>query len=614
MRKTFLILLLAGFSTLLQAGPVTPEKALQVAERVLSAQPVTKAGGSLRIIWDGESAQTKADAQEPAFYVVGRDGGGFVIVAGNDNVRPVLALSYTNRFQVEGMPENVRFWMERIKDYSRGTVIATPEVRAQWDAFAETKSSILPEASISHEFLKSRTVEWAQEDPANLKCPVVRNEKTVCGCVPLAFAEVMTWFGGEMNYPEKGTGTVSAYYYGRTSIPSHDLGTEYKWSELSLLKTYDAFHAEADTELGQNLGQLLYDIGTILQVEYDVSTGGDEEKLPTLCSYMGYSKSARVLFCENYPVWKWEEMLKEQVEQHPIYYGGFSLGTSPYRQGGHAYVIDGYATYNDTDLVFHFNFGWGGLCNGYYSCDYQILNLGKDNKDNDILYNFDTDLVAVFDFVPDPDNSSESVKSLSYLFSNNAGGLKVRQELDQNGLVQFAINNIYNDCNVEFPFTMAVFLVNPDGERDSQDIYNWDDSSEPGQCWSYNLDVYLKRSVKIGDKVSIFYKEGSSEYKQITFKDPSIGLDNLPLFPSAFIETEPVYHKDDYFYFRLTNHDYAYPDAQWSITDKDGEVTSCDQSEGRFKLTKTGRYTIKVTPVEGGETIVAVINVKEKEL
>ena len=132
MKKTILIFAFMGMAASLYAGPVSPEKALQVAERVLSVQS-TKASGDIRIIWDGESAATKADAQAPAFYVVGRDGGGFVIVSGNDNVRPVLALSYTNRFQVEGMPCNVSAWMERIKRYSRSATEATPEVKAQWE-------------------------------------------------------------------------------------------------------------------------------------------------------------------------------------------------------------------------------------------------------------------------------------------------------------------------------------------------------------------------------------------------------------------------------------------------------------------------------------------------
>ncbi|MBQ4022126.1 MAG: Spi family protease inhibitor, partial [Bacteroidales bacterium] len=80
----------------LQAGPVSADRALEVAKKALP-QPATKASGDLKLIWNGENAATKA-AGQPAFYVFGRDAGGFVIIAGDDNVQPVLAISETNEF------------------------------------------------------------------------------------------------------------------------------------------------------------------------------------------------------------------------------------------------------------------------------------------------------------------------------------------------------------------------------------------------------------------------------------------------------------------------------------------------------------------------------------
>ena len=56
----------------------------------------TRSGaGQLHVVWDGKTA---ADTQDPAFYVIGRDGGGFVIIAGDDRVSPVLAFSDKGSF------------------------------------------------------------------------------------------------------------------------------------------------------------------------------------------------------------------------------------------------------------------------------------------------------------------------------------------------------------------------------------------------------------------------------------------------------------------------------------------------------------------------------------
>jgi len=608
MKKSILILLLAGLSTVLQACPITPEKALKVAERVLSAQSATKAASPLRIIWDGETATTKADAEAPAFYVVGRDGGGFVIVAGNDNVRPVLALSYTNRFQVEGMPCNVSAWMERIKSYSRTVQEATPEVKAQWETFEETKSGRFPDAGVTDVFFPQNTptVEWNQSEPANLLMPTVPgdSERSVCGCVPLAIAEIMTWFG----YPEKGTGTVERYvtnqgYSNAKTIPAHDLGREYDWAGLQSLKTDEQFRAQCSngdtTDLAWDAAHLLYDVGTLIQVNYRSSgTGGNEDRIPSQFSeHMGYSKNVVKRGREyGYPAWKWDQMLVEQVKVHPVYYGGYEA-----KGGGHAYVLDGYGYYGG-DVVFHFNFGWSGYCNGYYSSDYQAPEDGR--RPNTDFGEYST-VDALFDFVPDPNNQTSFVYELSY----SEDGLGITGS--GNNRFVYA-DELCNSGNVAFSGMVSLFHLDKNGQRDSEPLESKNINSFSAFAYYNNYRIALNgtsSSLALGDKYAFYYRPTGGEYKQVKGHTASSAVAEVPVYPMAFIETAASYSKNDYFYFRLTNQDFTYTNAVWTITDKDGVVTTCYQSADCFKLTKTGKYTIKVTPVQGGETIVTVINV-----
>lgn len=607
MKKTVLMLLLTGFSTVLMAGPVTPEKALQVAEKVLSAQPVTKAASGLRIVWDGESAATKAEGEAPAFYVVDRDGGGFVIVAGNDNVRPVLALSYTNHFRVENMPCNVSAWMERIKRYSRGTLEAAPEVRAQWEAFAETKGVKLPEAGVTGVYFPNNTptVEWGQEEPANLLMPTIPREegRAVCGCVPLAVAEIMTWFGR----PEKGNGTVPGYTSNRTSIPAHELTTIYDWAGLQSLNTPSLFVSQCKdgdtTALAWNAAQLLYDVGTLLQVSYsyDGTSGSEDVILERLCGPMGYSKNTTIRNLNTgYPAWKWDQMLVEQVSRHPVYYGG----NDPYAGGGHAYVLDGYGQYNGS-TVFHFNFGWYGYCNGYYSSDYQAPSDARKPNTDFGEYHY---VVALFDFVPDVSGTSSYVYELSY------AGQGISASVSGN-TISVKGDDLINTGNVAFSGDLSLFYVDKDGVRGTQPLVSKD--------WN-NVDLLLGYSsytfpfsagsisggLALGDRFAFYYKpNGEQEYRQVRGLSSSSSVEEAPVFPAAFIKTEASYSRNDYFYFRLINHDYTYDDAVWTIRDKDGVVTTCSQSQERFQFTKSGKYTIKVKPKDGGETIVTVINV-----
>lgn len=606
MKKTILILLLAGFATALYAGPITPERALKVAEKVLSVQPVTKSASGLQIIWDGETADTKADGQDPAFYVVGRDGGGFVIVAGNDNVRPVLALSYTNRFQVENMPCNVSSWMERIKRYCRGTLTATPEVKKQWEAFGETKGEILPEAGITGKYFPEDkpTVEWDQAAPGNLLLPIASGDTdhAASGCVAIAMAEIMTWF----KYPASGTGTVSGYTSnldGHTAtIPEHTLETVYDWDGMEQLTDYKLFRAAGD-DLKDNIAHLIYDIGTILQLQYsEAGTSGNEDLVATKMSeHMGYSRSVVKKYREGeyYPDWEWNQMLVEQVTEHPVYYAG----TDPDSGAGHAYVLDGYALYNG-ERVFHFNFGWSGLCNGYYSSDYQTP---KDDRVTDRGFGSYEDVEALFDFVPDPSGTSNFVTLLGYFLE---GG--IFSSWDGNEL-KVSVIKYANMGNNDYVGKSALFYEDKDGNAIMVEGSQWEiEEGDLPARYYYNPFEYTFSNTEgffLGDKFYMGYMpEGSDSFIKAVNANPTC-LFEASVFSASFIKTEASYSTGDYFYFRLTNHNFSYADAAWTITDPSGNTTKWVQREDRFQLTKSGKYTIKVTPYDGAETIVAVINV-----
>jgi hypothetical protein len=80
-----------------------------------------------------------------------------------------------------------------------------------------------------------------------------------------------------------------------------------------------------------------------------------------LKTYFKYSPAVQHVSRGGYTVTNWENMLTEQLDANkPIYYSG----QSP--DGGHAWVCDGYQKIG-TVKTFHFNFGWGGSDNGYYT-------------------------------------------------------------------------------------------------------------------------------------------------------------------------------------------------------------------------------------------------------
>ena len=75
-----------------------------------------------------------------------------------------------------------------------------------------------------------------------------------------------------------------------------------------------------------------------------------------LREYWGYKPTLQGLQKAKYSDKDWKKMLKDDLKAgRPIIYSG-------YGDGGHCFVCDGY----NEDEYFHFNWGWGGMYDGYF--------------------------------------------------------------------------------------------------------------------------------------------------------------------------------------------------------------------------------------------------------
>lgn len=618
MKKALFLIASVLLGTVLYAGPVSREKALQVAEKFFSSSSATKgAAPGLKIVWDGEFEQTKA-VVDPALYVVTRDGGGFVMVAGNDNVQPILGFSFENDFKVEGMPENVRAWMEQYKSYVRSAVSATPAIYDQWAQFAETKASAAPVTSgLTDEFLASRTNEWNQTNPANFFCPKVEEQKytSVCGCVALAIAEVMVWFGN--TNLAKVSGTIPGYSYTSSnsksvSIPERTLDNfVYQWADLKALTTPTGFYNQISswtgqpdnnlnkwyggstegttlTALGENLAHLLFDLGSLVQANYNYDPGTSAytgDVIAKVAPFMGYNNTARYVSKDGYTNGQWAKMMKDQITLHPVIYNGVS------DTGGHAYVADGYANYGGLQL-FHFNLGWGGSCNGYYTLDTQD--------------DYDRGHYAAFDFYPNPSASTP----LPVMGFDTDGGIEYKAGYNV-GILQFNLLNLYNSGAASFSGNLYAVRKNAAGavaERTA--ILSGIDDLGIGSGWSLYGKFYVgvtTPALAFGDYLEMYYKEdGKDTYLPFVFGSANTELTALPYFPAAAIKKNASYSVGDYFIFEITNNSYVPKTTDvWSVTTPSGTTTNYTLDDYRVRLMEAGVYKIKVTTDQ--ETITAFI-------
>ncbi len=360
-----LVLLLAlGYSPL-QAKRITQWQAQQQAYSFWGKQMPQKAKAKSR------TATTASPSD--AYYVFNNDAGGFVIIAGDDAVTPVLGYTSTGSFDAENLPDGLK---DLLKSYER-------QIAALGDNYVANQTAT--RAAFTGEKLL-KTAEWNQGNPFNKYTP----NNYVTGCVATAGAIVMKHHG----YPAKGTGSHSYTWNGQdlTANFEHD----YDWANMPTKYTV------GNDEAFDGVARLMSDLGVAVEMKYAKGGSGAsmEDLLTALKKYFGYSKYARLLAIADLGAEVWNDRLRAEIDANrPILYSAVDSN-----KGGHSFVIDGYK-----DESFSVNWGWGGYCDGFYRIG--ALNPETGGKPLGDQYNLSQSAV----FSLQPSDGEEVISNLGFI-------------------------------------------------------------------------------------------------------------------------------------------------------------------------------------------------------
>lgn len=466
-----LVLLLAlGYSSL-QAKRITQWQAQQQAYSFWGKQMPQKAKAKSR------TATTASPSD--AYYVFNNDAGGFVIIAGDDAVTPVLGYTSTGSFDAENLPDGLK---DLLKSYER-------QIAALGDNYVANRTAT--RAAFTGEKLL-KTAEWNQMAPFNKYTP----SNYVTGCVATAGAIVMKHHG----YPAKGTGSHSYTWKGKTLTANFE--HDYDWASMPV--KYDGTNDAAF----DGVARLMADLGVAVEMNYAKDGSGSYigDLVTALQNYYGYSKLSHLMAIEDVGAEAWNGRLREEIDANrPVLYAA----SDPAR-GGHAFVIDGYK-----DESFSVNWGWGGYCDGFYQIG--ALNPESAGKPTGDKYNVGQSAV----FGMEPSDGTEKISDLGFrkvtglLQSMNMNITDVKK--GQNGVIFSA--PIGNTGDQPFNGEVAVALMNAKGEM--REIV----TSRPltvvnlaagGYYPSLSFSFVSTVDAEPGDYLAIVAKEkGSSEYIEL---------------------------------------------------------------------------------------------------
>jgi hypothetical protein len=307
---------------------------------------------------------------DQAYYVVNFEEG-WVVVASDDAMVPVLGYNLNGTFPAEeNQSENFSSYMSNYADQifyiQENDVKPNSETLAMWNQYTVTDPGSLNLRG-DRELAPLLTSTWNQDDPYNMLCPedaAGPGGHVYVGCVATAMSMIMHYW----RYPLQGTGTHSYYIYpyGTQSVNYGE--STYEW---------DGMQDNINNKFIWEMAEIGYHAAVSVDMGFSPDgSGAYSADVPSaLRDHFGYSSAVQYLQKQGYTNAAWNGFVYGELNAgRPIYYSGRSS------EGGHAFSCDGY---QDNDY-FHFNFGWSGSGNGYFT----LTDVGGYNQQQGMIRNF----------------------------------------------------------------------------------------------------------------------------------------------------------------------------------------------------------------------------------
>lgn len=281
-----------------------------------------------------------SDEEQPPFYIFNRtDGNGFVIVSAESGMRDILAYSDEGIFHTSQMELGAKPFLDSYRQEVR-------EIRLS--GAKHHKPAVAGTAGRKQ--LTTANFDQSGYSFNQKYAPLLNRQPCLSGCVATAMAIIMKYH----NWPERNSGNFSYTSENGLKLSFDFKANPFKWSEMS---------DKPDANSSDAISMLQKACGVSVRMEYGASESYAYFSTVdyALRHYFYYDYPMHIVR-EDYDAETWDGILHNEIDAgRPVFIGGSS------NSGGHAYVLDGY---DDNLESYHYNLGWGGINNGFYSDGY----------------------------------------------------------------------------------------------------------------------------------------------------------------------------------------------------------------------------------------------------
>ncbi|MDA3819224.1 MAG: C10 family peptidase [Candidatus Delongbacteria bacterium] len=337
---TFIVLIVFSLGAL-NAQTVGINEAEAYAENVLYYQY----GESVDFHTD--NAVTRSSGEAPLYYTFSDDSH-FVIISAERSFEPVLAYSNTS-----GLPENSEDlppafieWMDDLAEqisYVRDHDIeASERTASNYEKITVRERASGQTRGVSP--LLSTT--WNQGCGYNGMCPADGAGPcghVYAGCVATAQAQAMKYHA----HPVSGVGSECYTHFDYGELCADYAAATYDWASMP------------NNVSSPEVEELMYHCGVSVQMNYGPSGSGSYTSRvdDALMEHFDYTTNMDYVSRWNFDPADWDDLMRKECDNGRVV---IYKGTG---SGGHAFVLDGYDDFGG----FHFNWGWGGTADGFYT-------------------------------------------------------------------------------------------------------------------------------------------------------------------------------------------------------------------------------------------------------
>ena len=383
MKKYLLFIVMASALTCLQAKPVSVEQAKMLACKYIAANMPNLRSADVDLVYT-----LSDEAMVPCLYVMNYEKG-FVIMSADDVAKPVLAYSDESRFDANDIPDGLSYYLDfyksQISNAVRNGIAQDVETAAEW---RELRENGLPMRRDAKSVSPLMTTTWDQDEYYNYYCPSSTygpGGKAYAGCVACAMSQIMKFW----SYPATGRGShtytinMEGSELNGTQLSVDFSTATYNWNNMPNSLGWTSSSTQRNA-----IALLMYHCGVATDMGYSASGSGTQsiKVVNAIRTYFSYSNQAKAVYRDNYSKMQFEDIIIENLDRgFPTYYSGHDSSS------GHAFVCDGY----DANRRFHFNWGWSGEGNGYFSMDALNPTIYYQS------YDFNADQMAITSIIPD---------------------------------------------------------------------------------------------------------------------------------------------------------------------------------------------------------------------